>query len=106
MRTFSLFVEDMGERPPGLTLERIRNNEGYSPNNCVWASRNEQLTNRRIYSITRSLPGTIRKHRKRYRIDYSVLGKQHYQSFETEEEAQDFQSQLAYEREFHKMLGL
>lgn len=102
---FWLFVEDMGNRPPGLTLDRIRNNEGYSPSNCRWATRKEQLTNRRMYQI-RGLPGTIEKHRRRYRITYSVLGKCRTKIFRTEEEARDFQSQLAYEREFHKMLGL
>jgi hypothetical protein len=45
--TFSNFLEDMGVQPPGLTLERLRGEEGYSKDNCVWATRTVQNRNRR-----------------------------------------------------------
>lgn len=44
---FLNFLEDMGERPEGLTLERVDVNSGYSPENCVWASVQEQSLNKR-----------------------------------------------------------
>jgi len=32
------FVQDMGPRPEGYTLERKNNDLGYSPDNCKWAT--------------------------------------------------------------------
>lgn len=44
---FAGFYEDMGERPEGLTLDRIDNNGNYNKENCKWSTRAEQNRNKR-----------------------------------------------------------
>lgn len=43
---FRLFLDDMGHRPPGTTLDRIDSTRGYEPGNCRWADWKTQLRNR------------------------------------------------------------
>ena len=50
-RDFANFLADMGERPPGFTIERRDNERGYEPDNCFWTTVIEQNRNRRTTKL-------------------------------------------------------
>jgi hypothetical protein len=49
--SFQAFLDDMGLKPEGLTLERMDNEGNYEPGNCRWASRAEQRVNQRTVRL-------------------------------------------------------
>lgn len=51
---FMNFLNDMGERPYGYSLDRIDNNRGYSPENCKWSTKTQQVINRGIHKNNKS----------------------------------------------------
>lgn len=46
-QSFELFFEDMGIPPEGTEIERKDNLVGYTPDNCIWATRSVNCRNRR-----------------------------------------------------------
>ena len=54
---FINFLEDMGERPEGYTLDRIDPTKGYSPDNCRWTDKTTQSYNRRPTKHSTNITG-------------------------------------------------
>ena len=46
---FENFLSDMGERPQGLTLDRIDNDKNYELSNCRWTTYHQQILNSKRY---------------------------------------------------------
>lgn len=64
-KDFKLFLEDMGERPESLTLDRIDPTKGYYKENCRWADRKTQQRNRNSNSINLDIANKIINLRER-----------------------------------------
>lgn len=69
---FESFLEDMGQCPAGLTIERRNNNRHYCPSNCYWGTRKTQARNRsnnRVLTV-RGVTGCISELCEHFQADY------------------------------------
>jgi hypothetical protein len=88
LEDFQNFLEDMGPKPEGLTIDRVDVNGNYCKSNCRWLSREEQCRNRRE---RKSWAGVrFNKRTREWEVRAEVYGEKTVIGFQTKEEADQF----------------
>ncbi len=77
LSSFENFLNDMGERPKDMTLDRKDSDGNYEPSNCKWSTSVEQQLNRRVRAnSTSQYRGVCKpKGRNKWRASVKVDGK-------------------------------
>lgn len=83
---FSIWAEANGYKE-GLSIDRIDNNKGYSPDNCRWTNTEIQANNKRTNILITYLGAThtLRQWAKILDVPYSTLQTRHYKGYTDKE---------------------
>ena len=107
--TWAGFLEDMGERPVGKTLDRIDGKLGYNKSNCRWATKEEQIKNRKpqkTLKVNNENHGITHRTKNCYSVSLSVNGKSKYFGCRrTLEEAKVLRDECYKKREEDRLKG-
>lgn len=78
-KSFAEFIADIGPRPSPLhSLDRIRTNGHYEVGNVVWATKQEQARNRRVWKHTSQYKGVSwNTQRRQWKAEITLLDKTH-----------------------------
>lgn len=78
-KSFDAFFEDMGARPPKMSLDRVDNDKPYCKENCKWSTAAEQSSNtsRNIFVQWHGKTYTLKQLAKHLDVKYDLLHKWH-----------------------------
>ena len=110
-RKLANFEADMGPRPfPGASIERVENDKGYCPENCVWATTKEQAKNKRIALGESGYRGVVRNKSGWAASYYDIDAEEvyHLGTFDTPEAARDVRQSFieAYENDVESAMRM
>lgn len=72
---FRSFLESVGERPEGTTLDKIDNDDWYQPDNVRWATKREQQNNIGVGLRNKTGQIGVKETQGRYEVVVTLFGK-------------------------------